>query len=118
MLADSASGRWSGPCSYRSAIEDLQDVLTNGDRAILLKVPANAQFSRRLDTTQEALDYLTIEENANATRSRHGQKDDTADTKDGHADERQNSQRPGTLDSAEVAPKAAPICSWDTRGSD
>jgi len=71
MFADAATGilginalahlnplRWSGPVSFDKAIADLEDVLQNSDRPILVKVPANTLDSTECVSTQEAIEYL------------------------------------------------------------
>lgn len=54
--------RWSGPVSFTKASADLEDVLAQGGRPIIVKVPANTGNVKNFDTTQEAITYLKAED--------------------------------------------------------
>lgn len=85
MFGDAASGplgfnelahlsplRWSGALTFPKAISDLEEVLSNGSRPILVKVPSGfATPSKRFETTQTALEFL---KKANPAEHRRRQK--------------------------------------------
>jgi len=58
--------RWSGPLPFEEAISNLEDVLSEGSRPILVKVPAGLFTAwEHFDTTQGALEFLRVVDPSN-----------------------------------------------------
>jgi len=64
--------RWSGSLPFETAIDNLKEVLSNGSRPILVKVPSGVSTShRRFETTEEAIRFLIQSDPAELVRRRH-----------------------------------------------
>jgi len=95
--------RWSGSLPFATAIDNLKEVLANGTRPVLVKVPAGVSTShQRFETTEEAIEFLIKSDPAELVR-RQQKKERTVSVAKAAAGDKETAEAAVTSAREEVA---------------